>query len=151
MPTLIRCGSSAPDYFYWRLGKVKVKCTLVQALRLCTGRTVHRESRGIAVLFLDHGTTRGWGVSITPRPLFTPGKDQVPVMAVRGNSFWMENTLLGIHNLRPVPKGRKWRRRFCSCYIVRWKIRPPPPPIDARIICLSIIFVIIRLWFIKLS
>ena len=27
-----------------------VKCTLVQALRLCTGRTAHRESRGIAIL-----------------------------------------------------------------------------------------------------
>ena len=27
--------------------KVKVKVTLVQALRLCTGRTAHRESRGI--------------------------------------------------------------------------------------------------------
>ena len=35
--------------------KVKVKWTLVQALRLCTGLTVHRGSRGIA-LFLDHGT-----------------------------------------------------------------------------------------------
>jgi hypothetical protein len=30
--------------------KVKVKCTLVQALRLCTGRTAHRGSRGIALL-----------------------------------------------------------------------------------------------------
>ena len=30
-------------------GKVKVKCPLVQALRLCTGRTDHR-SRGIALL-----------------------------------------------------------------------------------------------------
>jgi hypothetical protein len=30
--------------------KVKVKCTLVQALRLSTGRTVHRRSRGIALL-----------------------------------------------------------------------------------------------------
>ena len=39
--------------------KVKVKCTLVQALRLCTGRTAHRESRGIALLFHDHGTRRG--------------------------------------------------------------------------------------------
>jgi len=27
--------------------KVKVKCTLVQVLRLCTGRTAHRGSRGI--------------------------------------------------------------------------------------------------------
>ena len=30
--------------------KVKVKCTIVQALRLCTGRTVHRGNRGIALL-----------------------------------------------------------------------------------------------------
>jgi hypothetical protein len=40
-------------------GKVKVMCTLVQSLRLCTGRTAHRGSRGIALLFLDHGTRRG--------------------------------------------------------------------------------------------
>ena len=39
--------------------KVKVKVTLVQALRLCTGRTAHRGSRGIALLFHDHGTRRG--------------------------------------------------------------------------------------------
>jgi len=39
--------------------KVKVKCTLVQALRLCTGRSAHRGNRGIALLFLDHGTRRG--------------------------------------------------------------------------------------------
>jgi hypothetical protein len=31
--------------------KVKLKCTLVQALRLCTGRTAHRGSRGIALLY----------------------------------------------------------------------------------------------------
>jgi hypothetical protein len=31
--------------------KVKVNCTLVQALRLCTGRTAHRGSRGIALLY----------------------------------------------------------------------------------------------------
>jgi len=37
----------------------KVKCTLVQALRLCIGRTAHNGSRGIALLFLDHGTSRG--------------------------------------------------------------------------------------------
>jgi len=39
--------------------KVKVKFTLVQALRLCTGRTAHRGSRGIALPFLDRGTKRG--------------------------------------------------------------------------------------------
>jgi hypothetical protein len=39
--------------------KVKVNCTLVQALRLCTVRTAHRGSRGVALLFHDHGTRRG--------------------------------------------------------------------------------------------
>jgi len=39
--------------------KSKVKCTLLQALRLCTGRTAQRVSRGIAIPFLDHGTWRG--------------------------------------------------------------------------------------------
>jgi len=53
--------------------KVKVKRTLVQAIRLCTGCTAHRGSRGIALLFHDHGIRRVWGVSVTPRPLFTPG------------------------------------------------------------------------------
>ena len=62
----------------------KVKCTLVQALRLCTGRRAHSRSRGIALLFLDHGTRRWWGVSVTPRPLFTPGKDPVPVVQEAG-------------------------------------------------------------------
>ena len=46
--------------------KVKVKVTLVQALRLCTGRTAHRESRGIVLNFLDHGTRRGEGSASRP-------------------------------------------------------------------------------------
>jgi hypothetical protein len=37
----------------------EVKCTLVQALRLCTGRTVHRGSSGIALLIHDHSTRKG--------------------------------------------------------------------------------------------
>ena len=40
-------------------GKVKVKCTLVQALRLCTGRTAHRWSRGVALLFHDQRHLKG--------------------------------------------------------------------------------------------
>ena len=58
---------------------IKVECTLVQALRLCTVRTAHRGSRCIALLFHDHGTRRGWGVSVTLRPLFTPGKTGHPL------------------------------------------------------------------------
>ena len=59
--------------------KVKVKCTLIQALRLCRGWTAHRRSRGIALPFLDHDTWRGWRVSFTLRPLFTPGKSRYPL------------------------------------------------------------------------
>ena len=52
---------------------------LVQALKLCTGRTAHRGNRGIALPFHDHGTISGWGVSVTLRPLFTPGKTRYPL------------------------------------------------------------------------
>jgi hypothetical protein len=43
--------------------QVKVKCILVQAMRLCTGCTAHRESRGITLPFHDHGTRRGWDLN----------------------------------------------------------------------------------------
>jgi len=56
------------------MAKVKVNCTLVQALRLCTGRTADRGSRVIALLSHDYGARRGWKVSVTLRSLFTPGK-----------------------------------------------------------------------------
>jgi hypothetical protein len=64
--------------------KDKGKCTLVQTLRLCTGRTVHRVSRGIALPFHDHGTRRGLGISVTPWPLFTPGKEPAPIVQEAG-------------------------------------------------------------------
>jgi len=62
----------------WK-GKGKLKCTLVQALRLCTGRTANRGSRGIALLFFDRGTRRSWRVSVTLRPTFTPRKTWYPL------------------------------------------------------------------------
>jgi len=80
--------------------KVKVKSTLVQALRLCTGRMAHRGIWGIALLFLDHGTRRGWGVSVTPRPLFTPRKDPVPIVQEAG---WVPGPVwTGTENLAPT-------------------------------------------------
>jgi hypothetical protein len=39
--------------------QVKIKVTLVQALRLCKGRTAHRGSRGIALLFYDQWHYKG--------------------------------------------------------------------------------------------
>jgi len=98
---------------------IKVKCTLVQALRLCTCRRAHRGSRGIALLFLDHGTRRGWGVSVTPRQLFPPGKDTVPIVQKAGwdpGPVWTgaENlTPTGIRTLdRPARSNSLYRLRY---------------------------------------
>ena len=85
--------------------EVKVKVTFVQALRLCTGRTACRGSRGIALPFHDYGTRRESGVSFTPRPLFTPGKTQYPLYRM----------LVG-------PHGRSGHPRKIS----------PPPVFDLR-------------------
>ena len=70
---VVTCGLSGTTV------KKKVKCTLVQALRLCTGRTAHRGSRGIALLFLDHGTRRGWRATSRPGQSLLPGKTRYPL------------------------------------------------------------------------
>ena len=43
-----------------------------------------RVGRGIALLFHDRGTRRGWVVSSTPRPHFTSGIDPVPIVQEDG-------------------------------------------------------------------
>ena len=40
--------------------------------------------RGIAVLFHDSGTRRGWVVISRSQPHFTPGKDPVPILQETG-------------------------------------------------------------------
>ena len=87
--------------------KVKVKCTLVQALRLCTGRTAHRGSRVIALLFHDHGTRRGWGSASRPGHSLPLGKTRYPLYRRLGG-----------------PQGRSGQVRKIS----------PPPGFDPRTI-----------------
>ena len=68
-------------------GKGKVKCTLVQALRLCTGRTARssrgireqRYSRGIALPFHDLGTRGGEGLASRTGRSLPPGKTRYPL------------------------------------------------------------------------
>ena len=62
--------------------KVKVKFS-----RYRSG-VAQRVGRGIALLFHDCGTRRGWVVSSTPRPHFTPGKDPVPILQEAGWTPW---------------------------------------------------------------
>jgi hypothetical protein len=54
-------------------------CILVQALRLCTGRTVYRGNRGIALPFHDHGTRRDEGSASRPGRCLPPGKNRYPL------------------------------------------------------------------------
>ena len=80
--------------------KSKVKCTLVQALRLCTDCMAHRGSRSIALPFHDHSTRREWGVSVTPHLLFTSGKDPVSIVQEAG---WAPGPVwTGAENLDPT-------------------------------------------------
>ena len=58
--------------------KVKVKWS-----RYRPGVT-KRVGRGIALLFDDRGTRRGWVVSSTPRPIFTRGKEPEPNLQEAG-------------------------------------------------------------------
>ena len=91
--------------------KVKVKCTLVQALRFCTGRTARRGSRGVALLFLDHDTRRWWVVSATPRPLFTHGKDPVPIVQEAGAGLdrcWKSRPLPGLDRQTVQPVASRY-------------------------------------------
>ena len=52
------CYESAHQEIVLILVQSKVKVTLVQALRLYTGLTARRGSRGLALLFHDNGTRR---------------------------------------------------------------------------------------------
>jgi len=54
-------------------------CTLVQALKRCTGRMALRGSRGITLLFLDHGTRRGEVSASRPGRSLHPGKNRYPL------------------------------------------------------------------------
>ena len=62
-----------------KIQKGKLKVTLVQALGLCTGRTAHRGSRGIALPFHDHGTRRGEGSASRHGRSLPPGNTRYPL------------------------------------------------------------------------
>jgi hypothetical protein len=55
--------------------------------------------RGIALLFHDLGTRRGWVVSSTPQPHFDPGKDPLPIVQ---EAAWAPGPVwTGAENLAP--------------------------------------------------
>ena len=92
--------------FHRLLGiKVKRKVHPCTGTDLCTGRTVHRGSRGIDLLFLDHDTRRRCGSASRPGRSLPPGKTRYPLYRRLGG-----------------PKGRSRQVRKIS----------PPPGFDPR-------------------
>jgi hypothetical protein len=85
-----------------------------------------RVGRGIALLFHDLGTRRGWGVSVTPRPHFTPGKDPVPT--VQGAGWATGPVRTGAENLVPTgirsrtvqPVGSRYTATLPGPYVLYW-------------------------------
>ena len=79
-------SSDWPDSFQWPFlppnkfsDYLKIKKVKLKWSRYRPG-VAQRVGRGIALLFHDRGTRRGWVVSSTARPHFTPGKDRLPIL-----------------------------------------------------------------------
>ena len=88
--------------------KVKVKCNLARTLRLCTGRTAHRGSRGVEVQLYPFTTTAlEWGVGSASRP---------------GRSLPPEKTRYPLYRRLGGPQGRSGQVRKIS----------PSPGFDPR-------------------
>jgi len=74
------------DFFYRCFLFGETRCFPLQSRRIKVKWSRYRPGvaqrvgRGIALLFHDRGTRRGWVVSSTSRPHFTPGKDLVPIL-----------------------------------------------------------------------
>ena len=99
--------------------KVKVK---VKWSRYGSGVT-QRVGRGIALLSHDRGTRRGWVVSSTPRPHFTPGKNPVSILQeaewVLGR-VWTGGKSPSEHVILTAFLRQEWLRERAS--MLRWYV-----------------------------
>ena len=85
-----------------------------------------RVGRGIALLFHDRSTRRGWVVSSTLRPHCTPGKDPVPILQEAG---WAQGRSGRAENL--VPTGiRSWTVQPVVSRYTDWAT--PPTNFESR-------------------
>ena len=69
---------------YWFIYILSWSCKVKVKWSRYRPGVAQRVGRGIALLFHDRGTRRGWVVSSTPRPHFNPGKDPVPILQKAG-------------------------------------------------------------------
>jgi len=73
---------------------------LCTSTELCTGRTAHTGSKGIALLFLDHGTRRGEGSASRPGRSLPPGKSRYPLYSRLGGPQGQSGQM---RNISPPP------------------------------------------------
>ena len=88
-------------------------------------------NRCIALLFLDHGTRRRWGVSVTPLPHFSPSKYPVPIVQEAG---WAPSAGLDPCAKSRLPPGFE-RRTFqpVASRYMDWSTGPTHTQREARI------------------
>jgi hypothetical protein len=111
-------------FIYHQVKKKGVKCILVQALRLCTGRAAHRGSRGIALAFLDYDTRRGEGSASRPGRSLHPGKTRYPLYRRLGGPKGPSGK---VRKILPAPGfDPRTAQPVASCY-TDWATRPTPP------------------------
>jgi len=67
-------------------GRLRLKIGIWEKVKWSRYRSgvAQRVGRGIALLFHDRDTRKGWVASSTPRPHFTPGKDPLPILQASG-------------------------------------------------------------------
>jgi len=71
---------------------------------------------------MTNGTRRGWGVSVTPWPLFTPGKDPVPIVQEAG---WAPGPVwTGAENLASPPGFGPRTVQPVASHYTDWATRP---------------------------
>jgi len=99
----------------------RIMCTLVQALRLCTGLTAHKGSRVIDLLFLDHGTRRSEESASRPGHSLPPGKTRYPLYRRLGGS---QDRSGQVRKISPPPGlDPRTVQRVAICY-TDWATRP---------------------------
>jgi len=100
--------SHVPDFcnlFYTLLPWLVVIAPFVKALRLCTGRTAHRGSKGIALPFHDHGTRRGERSASRPGRCLPRGKTRYPLYnRLGGPQGWSGQ----VRKISPPPGFDPW-------------------------------------------
>ena len=100
------------------LSQVKRKKKKVKWSRYRPG-VAQRVGRGIALLLHDRGTRRGWVISSTPRPHFTPGKDPVPIVQKAG---WATGSVWTGGKSRPHRESKPRSALEINNNVMYWKV-----------------------------